>query len=43
VVQPVLLLADEPTGNLDPQLAARHHGLVCQCQCAGNDGTGGES
>jgi cell division transport system ATP-binding protein len=35
VVQPVLLLADEPTGNLDPQLAADIMGLFASVSAQG--------
>ena len=35
VVQPALLIADEPTGNLDPQLAVEIMGLFAEFQEAG--------
>lgn len=35
VAQPALLIADEPTGNLDPQLAVEIMGLFAEFQAAG--------
>ena len=35
VTQPSLLIADEPTGNLDPQLAVDIMGLFVEVQTAG--------
>ncbi len=35
VAQPTLLIADEPTGNLDPQLAVEIMGLFAEFQAAG--------
>jgi cell division transport system ATP-binding protein len=35
VAQPALLIADEPTGNLDPQLAVEIMGLFAEFQEAG--------